>query len=194
MANEINVTDSRIQPLFYRIRSKSVHTLGALVNVDSAIFYTASDVAVRMLENAGVSVSSVPRDDMKALVSGVSLALGNSYRHNMDNVKRTRTRIAPKLASGKASYGYRIGMALGSELVSEDTIRQSKLNFEAFENLHKNKYGTAERLVNVMSFRELSDLELAIQARKEELYNSMERRLVEAKADQSRSGAEDATT
>lgn len=180
------VSDSRLQPLFHRIRSKSVQALGALVNVDNAIFYTASDVAVSMMKNAGIDEFSIPQKDLKTLVSAVSLALSNSYRNNMDNVKRTRARIAPKLSNGNASFGYRIGMALGSQLVNEDTIRQSKVNLEVFENLQKNKYATAERLVNVMSFRELSDLELAIQARKEQLYNDMERKLIESKARGSR--------
>lgn len=176
------VSDPRLECVFHRVRSRAITALGVLVGTDSAVFYTSSDVAVKLIETAGVSIDSVNSEDFRIVTSAVSMALGNSVRKNLDNVRRTRSRIASKFGKGNAGFGYRIGMSLGTELVNEDTIRESKSNMLAFENLQKNKCNTAERLVNMMSFRELSDLELIIQVRKEQLYHSLERKMLEAKS------------
>lgn len=171
--------DPRVEKLMHRIRSRSVQALGVLINTDGAAFYTASDVALKLLDAAKIRLDDVSVSDFNYLLSGVSQSLGNSHRKRIDDIRRTSNRIRPRLyTQGKASFGYRIGMALGMPTITVDTLRDHKSNVNTFENVQKHKAELAERLVQIMTYSELTSLEEAIRARKEHLYRSMEEKLL----------------
>lgn len=175
------MTDNRVKTLITRVRAQTIQTLSAMIGTDNAMFYTASDVATRLTISVGVDISALAEEDRRAVIQAVSGALSSAYRNKTNNVHRTRATISPKLYAGRASYGYRIGMAINEPVVTSDTINESKTNTAAYEHVMKNRYSTAEQLVSVMSWKELSDLELAIQARKEEIFHNTERQLMEFK-------------
>jgi hypothetical protein len=176
------VKDSRMQPLMQMTRSRAVSALGAMVSTDNCVFYTASDVSYKMLRNAGIDPEFVTSDDLEKFMTYVSGVLSTSHKKGTDNVRRTNKRIASKLSSGNAAFGYRIGMALGSELITSDTIQQSRVNTETYEHVTKNKMRTAEMAIAMMTFRELTELELTVQARKKQLYFEMETKYLDAKS------------
>lgn len=139
-----------------------VNTLGALINVDSAAYYTANDVAHRIMEK----MHSISATDRKDFTQAVTLALSQMFKNKTCDVHRTNGRIAHKLAvGGKASYGYRIGLSLGKTLVTEDTVKESRTNTECYERLLEKKYETAEVLVNELNFVELIELQRKINER-----------------------------
>jgi len=177
-----NIRDKRLAPLMYRIRSRCVAALGVMVNTDSCAYFTSSDVAFKLLQTACIDPKSIPQDDLERFTVGVSGALAASCSRVTDNVRRTPNRITPKLSGGRAAYGYRIGLSLGSELITTETLQQSKVNTESYELVRKNKTSTSELIVAMMTFRELSMLELCIQARKEQLYFEMETKYLDAQS------------
>jgi len=179
---ENNVQDKRMAPLMFRIRARAVSALGVMVNTDSSVYFTSSDVAMKLLQTACITPTSLRGSDLEKFMTYVSGALSMSWSKGTDNVRRTTKRIAPKLSSGHASYGYRIGLSLGSELITTETLQQSRINTESYELISKNKMGTAEMIAAMMTFRELSLLELCIQARKEQLYFEMETKYLDAQS------------
>tara|TARA_B100000700_G_scaffold88627_1_gene100029 strand:+ start:137047 stop:137634 length:588 start_codon:yes stop_codon:yes gene_type:complete len=171
------VKDQRLAPLFDRIRARAVSTLGSMVACDNAAFFTATDVASRMITALGVDLTTIDRDDLNEVIAATSLALSTSYSRNLDQVRRTTKRISPRCSTGRAAYGYRVGMAIRTDIPDVENMRRNAENTSAYEKLDKHKNEMAERLVGMMNYRELCQLELSVQARKERLYSDMERQL-----------------
>lgn len=144
------------------LSAKVFRTLGTLVGTDSNAYYTASDVAQKI---AGSHSTKIPKDFTKFLAE-VSSILSLANTKGTNNVRRTSKRIPPKLyLEGNMSYGYRIGMALGTPIVNEDTVRESKHNTECYEALLEQKMPTAMLLVEELNYADLAKLQQAIIAR-----------------------------
>lgn len=170
--------------MMYRIRSRAISALGSLVSTDGAVFYTASDVAYHIIRRSGADPDCLSVEDFNEVSQAVCAALSSSAKKKMDHVIRTEARIAPKLhKKGKAAYGYRIGMALGSQLVTEDTLRESKETVEAYESLCRNKMVTAERIIGMLSYEELRQVEAMIRARRDSLVDDLNRQIVNLSID-----------
>lgn len=174
------VLDTRISNLLsYGFRSRVIGTLGAMVNVDSEVFYTSSDIAYCILGKVGISLESLRPYDIREFISVISSILSDSYRKGLSDVYRTNRRIHPKYFNGRASYGYRIGLAYGRRTITPDTLSEHKLvaSSSPKAELSVSALEIGERAASLMEYHELCQMELTIQRRKEELFSSLQKQL-----------------
>lgn len=170
MAKEVTSYNTRVfTNLAIGVRSKVITALGTLVGTSQS-YYTAADVAEHLCRN----IHGRDPEDYTRFVASVNQVLFKSFDKKLDNVKRTSGRIAAKIAvNTKASYGYRIGMALGT-IVNEDTVRESQNNTACYEKLLEHKLPTAKLLVEELNFAQLAELQQAVITRMALLHDTLE--------------------
>lgn len=168
MASLAQAVDLRIAGILQNyLRTRVISTLRVMVGVDNAVFYTSSDVALCLLERAGITPSTVSADDMKTVISAVSSVLSDAARKGFSDVRRTTKRIHPRYyEGGRASFGYRIGLATGRVPFNPQTALVHKEVQQQPQEEAPSALALAEKLLGIMNERELEILEAMITTRK----------------------------
>lgn len=177
-----HILDHRLEAILSNsFRQRVIGTLGAMVNVDSKVFFTASDVAVCILDKAGVPITTLDRSDRREFIGVVSSILSDAYRKKVNSVYRTHRSIHPKYYEGRASFGYRIGMAFLDREVTQDNLREHRMAASVAGSLPveptPEALDLAERAANMLGYSELCQLELTIQARKAKIFAELQNRV-----------------
>jgi len=174
-------SDKRVSNILdYGFRTRVIGTLGAMVNVDSSVFYTSVDIAFCILDRQCIKIESLESHDVRSFISAISSVLSQAHRKGLSDVYRTNRRIQPKYMHGRASYGYRIGLAHGRRVINPEHLAEHK-EIASQPRVEERESPTAlnigEKAVALMEYHELCQMELTIQQRKEELYRSLEKQL-----------------
>jgi hypothetical protein len=133
-------------------------TLGSMQGTDSAVYFTATDVAYEYLTRTGQQPKIANREEFNKTVTRVITALSQCKR----DVFVTDEKIRPKRAIVafkhlKSANGYRVGVPI-VPIVNKDIREECKVIQRLATDLNQNPVDNIKKILPILNYTQLTNL------------------------------------